>query len=207
MKLNLSHTLPLLSITSFPLKCSPPRVVVLIHAPFCCHIRLQKVSLHTKGQWNIQNWPNFSKRKKNPKQTMILGRDPKCEQHLESLIFMPSILNISTEFLYLSEDRLLNLLHLVNNDYHSAFFSGTQTFHPPPYSDPPLRGAALKKQVLYLTRKLSTTPPLTPCTLPVPPDCSLQCSDSCRSLFPRPTRAPLQRLLELICVIVPRESN
>lgn len=64
--------------------------------------------------------PKFLKKKKNikKKKTMILGHDPKGKQHLESLIVIPSILNISTEFLYLSEDRLLNLLHLVNNDYH-----------------------------------------------------------------------------------------
>lgn len=51
MRLSLSHTLPQSPIAHLPLKRAPHRVlVILIRAPCCCHICLQKVSLHTKRQ-------------------------------------------------------------------------------------------------------------------------------------------------------------
>lgn len=69
-------------------------VAIFVYKRFLCTLRDNEI--FKTGQ--------ISQKENNPKQTMILGHNPKCKQHLESLIFIPSILNISTEFLYFSED-------------------------------------------------------------------------------------------------------
>lgn len=90
------------SVTYFPFKLSLHRLlVILICAPFCCHLCLKKkkLSLHTKGQWNIQIWQISQQRESSKSNHLQSEFWVQVALKISWLIFIMFTLNVSVSSL------------------------------------------------------------------------------------------------------------